>query len=315
MSIINQLIYSSVKQPENLNILSFFYDGRFDIELLQTNHNFYGVLDISMYPWPAYNNKDYPNLKLLSNINDVRNINFDLILFNSRQKHEQFFQLSKALHVNSLIIDHDYIPTSSFFIKKHLEQFKLPSVSTCDIVQKQFKNQTNIFYNIEQNIGEFDKDIDILIIGTFNESNFPWLGQLKQKFPNLRLVGHNPGIPFSESVETYKDYKNLFRRTKIFVNLPTQQNIPYELLWALQSKCAIITTYIPAYNDILNKDNSITITEIKEIETQINNLLYNPKKYQELIEHTTDISKYNNNFIQDWNSILRHHAGVYSEYR
>lgn len=315
MSIINQLIYSSVKQPEKLNILSFFYDGKFDVELLKTGHNFYGVLDSTMYPWPGYRNADYPNLKLLPNINDIRNINFDLILFNSRQKHEQFFPLTKSLHVNGLIVDHDYIPTSSFFIKKHLEQFKLPSISTSDTVKNQFKNNTNIFYNIDQNIGEFDKDIDILIVGKFNESHFQWLGQLKQKFPNLKLVGHNPTVPFSETVETYQDYKNLFRRTRIFVNLPMQQNLSHELLWALQSNCAIISTSIPVYSEILNKDNCINITDVKDIETQINNLLHNPKRLKEATEYTVDLSKFHNNFIEDWTNTFKQYAGVYSDNR
>ncbi len=314
MSIINQLVYNSKPQPEKLNILSLFYNGVFDISLLDTGHNFYGAIDTSAYPFPAIKQHQAPNLFVLQNINQARNIPLDLILFNSRERHEQFFQLCRSLHVPGLIVDHNHINTNNYFIKKHLEQFRIPCVSTSDSTKQQFGGD-NIFYHIEDYCGEFEKDIDILIVGSFPETVYPLLINIKNKFPTLKLVGNNPKLQFSEHVETYNDYRNLFKRSKLFVNLLNlvgQTNIPHELFWALKSKCPIISLETLSYTEILNKDNSIVISDIENLIPSIYTLSSNKKKYGELVNHTTDLNKFNNpNFIEDWDTIFKKYSGVY----
>jgi hypothetical protein len=318
MSLINQLYYSSIEKSGPLNIFSFFYDGKFDIELLRTGHNFYGLLEHSMYPWPGFKNRNFPNLHFLNNINDIKDVPLDLIIFNSRQKYEQFINtnhnISKGLHVPTLILDHDYIGANSFFIKKHLESIKSPSIATSAIIQKQLKCADLIEYHIDEKHGEHTKDIDILICGYFSEGDFGTLFALKQNFPTLKLISLNNKIPFAEMVETYEDYKNLFKRAHIFVNLSPQTNLNYDLIWALQNKCAIISTDIASHRDLLiHNTNSKIVSNLDGVIVEIKNLVNNAQEMKKLTSYSVDFSEFNT--IDKWKEVFHRYTGIYYDHK
>ena len=305
MSIISNLIRKSTKHEGPLNILSFFYDGRFDIELLKTGHHFYGVINTS-YPWPGFNNAPYKNLHILNNLNEINNIDCDLILFNNRNSQQQFFGMCRNLHVPGLIIDHDISIHNKFFLNQIKQQSPLDCVSTSEPVQNQFGHQININYGIEQKAGEYEKDIDILISGNFSEQDLFIIHTIKQRFPSLQVVGHNPSLPYGFTVDNYENYKDLFKRSKIFLNLALQGNISYEILWCLQYKTAIVTCQTEAYSSILkDQENCIIINGLDNIINSVQNLAHNRNLFNKITNHNTDLSKFNqNNFLQQWKNLL-----------
>jgi hypothetical protein len=306
MSIISNLIRKAVKKDGPLNILTFFYDGRFDIELLKTGHHFYGCLQHSAFPWPGFERAEYKNLHILNDIAEANNIGLDLVLFNSRMAHQQFFQFAKSLHLPSLIIDHDFNQHNSFILEQIKAQTSLPSISCLDEIKNQFNSQETIYYGIEKKIGEYEKDIDILMCGNFAEGDIFAVHNLKMRFPTLKLVGQNPTIPYSELVSTYEDYKNLFKRTKVFLNLLAQPNISYEILWALQYKAAIVSSDLPQYKGLLeNKVNALLVNKAEQVHTVIQNIVHDKKLYEKLTTHQTDLSKFDDeSFVNKWNNRL-----------
>lgn len=305
MSVISNLIRKSIKHSGPLNILTFFYDGRFDIEILKTGHNFYGLMNHS-YPWPGFYDANEHNLHLIQTVEETKNLDLDLILFNNRASNQQFFHLCRFLHLPAIIVDHDVSKHNTFFLDQIQQQFPVEAVSTSPVVQKQFKHSININYGIEQKRGEYEKDIDILISGNFADQDLFILNTIKQQFPTLKLVGHNPNVAYSEMVDTFEDYKNLFKRTKIFINLAIQGNLSYELLWCLQYKCIPITCQTPAYSQLLvDNENCILVNGLEQIISAVRNLSRNKEVFNKLVNHKTDLSQFNQEtFIKTWSDLL-----------
>ncbi len=258
-----------------------------------------------VYPIPGIKGIEYSNLRVINNLNQLHGLDLDMIIFNNREAHHQFFGLSKSLHLPCLVIDHDISQHNDFILNQIRAQTPFQSISCSSPVQKQYHSLENINYGIEQIYGEYDKDIDILICGTFSDQDLFIINTLKKQFPTLRVFGQNPKLSYSEVADTYEDYKNLFKRAKVFLNLSVQSNISYEMLLALNSKCAIITNNFPVYRDLLNKDNAIILDNIEQVIPAIQNLINNKQAYQKYTSYKVDLSGYNSiEFIEKWKTVL-----------
>lgn len=314
MSIISNLIRKSKQIDGPLNILSFFYDGKFDIELLGTGHHFYGLLDHSAYQWPGFQNAMYSNLHILESPNDIGSIDFDLILFNNRHVHHQFFGLCRQLHVPCLIVDHDMNNQNAFNRTKNKQFIRFPHVSTSQLVKSQYESDEVINYGIDVKNWEHDKEIDILCTISL-QHDIGFCNEIKKQFPSAIFIGHNPNVPYAGLVETYEDYKNLFKRTKLFVNLSPQLNLNHDLLFALNNKVPIITMDLPIYDGILTEDNSIKVNHPDEIFSKIKQLAFDKALYNKISNFTTDLSQFSKaEFLSKWNEVLVKHASrVYIE--
>lgn len=303
MSIIGNLVKKTKTSNRPLEILSFFYDGKFDIELLKTGHNFYGTLDFSAYAWPAYENKTFKNLKfIVPQEYGIRN--FDFLIINHRERQRQYLNLARQLHLPALIIDHDTSQLNTY----QLYETQLPfnSISTNGATQQLYNNKL-IDYGVEEFIGAYDKDIDILICGNFAQNDYGFIHHLKTAFPQLKVVGYNQ-LPYSETVSSYSEYKNLFKRTNIFINLTSQLNTNYELLWAMTYKCHIISNKVPAYNNIAGTENINFTENIDDVLKTIKNIIYNPQLKSKTIDYPLDFSKYSEvNFINSWKAELENY--------
>ncbi len=262
-------------------------------------------MNTTAYPVPCFQKAEYPNLRILENLSQINNLDLDLVIFNSREMHHPHFNLPRVLHVPALIIDHDINATNDFFLKQIKAQTPYPTVSTNEFVRKQFDCVKNINYGIEQKRGEYTKDIDILVCGNFPDTDIFFLNSLKQAFPGLKLIGHNPNAPYSESVETFEDYKGLFKRTNVFLNLALQKNIQYEILWALQNNCAIISHITPVYDGLLNKENCTAINTSDEVLSSLKNLANNKATFKKMTSYTTNLDAFNmDNFVSEWKELL-----------
>lgn len=314
MSIISNLIRKSKTIDGPLNILSFFYDGKFDIDLLETGHEFYGLLEHSSYQWPGYKSAMYPNLHILENPNEINITDFDLVIFNNRYAHAQFFGICRQLHIPGLIIDHDMNMQNAFNRIKNKQFTTLPHISTNDFIKKQYGAEESINYGIDPKNWEHEKDIDILCMVSL-QTDIALAHQLKKQFPSASFIGHNPNIPYAGLVENYEEYKDLFKRARVFVNLSNQVNLNYDILFALNNKIPIITLDLPIYKDILTDDNSIKVNDSEQLFSKIKQLSFDKTLYNKISNFTTDLNQFSKaDFVNRWKEVLVKHASrVYIE--
>lgn len=315
MSIISNLIRKTKKKTGPLNILTFFYDGKFDIELLQTGHEFYGYLQQSAYQWPGYKNAMYRNLHILQEDNEFNNIDFDLVLFNSRHAHHQFFPIAKQLHLPALIIDHDVNLQNAFMRSKNKQFTPFPHISTSEVVKAQYEAENYINYGIDKKNWAYEKDIDILCTVS-NQHDLSLVMEIKRQFPSSVFIGHNPNVPFAGLVETYEDYKNLFKRSRVFVNISPQLNLNYDILFALNNSVPIITQKNKVYDGLLEEGiNSIQVGSQEELISKIKELSFNKALYNKISNFSTNLDGFSqDNFLTRWNDVFTQNASrIYIE--
>lgn len=306
MSIISNLIRKSIRGERPLDILTLFYDGRFDIELLKTGHNFYGILDTSTYAWPGYSHIDYPNLTIMGSQHDLFTRDFDLMLLHSRDKHAQYSDWPHKLHIPAIQIDHDILQINPFHLHQSIATMPFTSVGCGEKVSKVYKSTFNIEYGLPNTDGDYEKDIEVLICGTFANQDAFFVNQLKKQFPQLVVCGRpNEFVPYAQECKTYQEYVDLFKRAKIFINLPSQGDVNYEILWALKYQCLIVTPPLPAYNMLEHNKNCLIAGNINEIPVHINNLVCNAPLRQNLLKFSTDLSRFNSDeFVESWNELF-----------
>ncbi len=315
MSVISNLVRKATNKEEKLNILSFFYDGKFDIELLKTGHHFYGILESSAYQWPGFMKAEYKNLHIFRDLNEVHHVDIDLVIFNSRHAHNQFFQICRQLHAPGLIIDHDQNNQNAFFREKNKQLTPFPHISTSKYVSSQYDCGLYISNGVEPKNWEMDKDIDILCTASLQHDH-NLINNIRQNFPTAVFIGHNPNLPFVGQVETYDNYKELFKRCRVFVNISPQMNINHEVLFALNNKVPIITPKMAIYNGLLqDKVNCLEVTSPDDIISKIKELSFDKALYNKISNFTTDLSDFSETvFIDRWKEELSKHASrVYIE--
>jgi hypothetical protein len=315
MSTISNLVRKATKQNGKLNILTFFYDGKFDVELLQTGHEFYGCLEHSAWQWPGYTNAQYKNLHVLRDISEINNVDVDLVIFNSRERQNQFFGICRQLHAPGLIIDHDTNHQNAFFRAKNKQFTPFPNISTSEHVQQQYGSDICINYRVVPKAWESQKDIDILCTVSL-QHDMGLINTIKQNFPSAVFIGHHPNLPYAAQVETFEDYKGLFRRARLFVNIAPQEDINHDILYALNNSVPIVTYERPVYKGLLEQNvNAIQVSSPEEIISKIKELSFDKSLYNKISNYKTNLTKFDQSiFLRRWREELGKHASrVYIE--
>jgi len=306
MNTISSILRRAIKNDKPANVLTFFYNGRFDIELAKTGHQFYGILNLSCYDWPAIKKIQADNLHYILP-EHVHDIDYDLILINHRtQNQDTIRQICTGLQVPTLMIDHDYNIENAYTIFTKRQSTPFTSISTLDVIAKQMGSNYTIPYGI-QKLEPKEKDIDVLVTGSFLKEDYHVLNNIAQKFKNCRIVGKNPGFEKSEHIDSYEEYLDLFARSKIYVNLATQFNIPHDLLWAYGSGCAVVTTTTVVTQEFLKHGvNCLTEGSFEGINGMIDTLLKDDKQRQSLVSNSSELlTQFDyNKFLQSWTDII-----------
>jgi len=247
MSIIKNLLYKKIKINRKPRALCFFFDGKFDSEFAQTlDIELFGNEDLSVYRWDK--NLKNKNITIIRK-EEIYQYPYDFIIFNSFSVFENhIMNLPKSLHIPSVVFQHEDLAMTNFHLKQKLAQARTELVITKDKL-----------YGIE-NKTDIKKDIDILVAGLFQPADYPLIDKIKKQIPNLLVIGNNPGLSYSVPISDYNSYKELFYRSKIFINLTTQKSVNYEVLWALSGGAKVIgfklnelkdiEKYISAFNNI-----------------------------------------------------------------
>jgi len=238
LGVINNIYNRSIKTDTPANVLVFPYNGHFDLSLLGTGHNFHFLRDASIYTWPGFNIDKASNLSVVGT-EDIDNLTLDVVMFNHRVLHKDHInQYSHTLHIPTIIVDHEPITHNNYMRNKLLESQKHTAVSCTEDIQKLHNNSHHIPYTMRSDPSFVPKDIDVLLSGSFRPEFTSVVKQILASHPMV-FVGHNPTLN-SAIVDTYEDYKALFHRCKVFIHMPTNNHISYELIWALQNNCWVL---------------------------------------------------------------------------
>ena len=96
------------------------------------------------------------------------------------------------------------------------------------------------------------------------QNDYRVLQSLHAAIPDMIVLGHNPGLDFSISPNSYEEYRQYFARCQTFINLPTQGSISHQLLWAMSNGASIVSLQVPILEELL-KDRGIFCRHPSEI--------------------------------------------------
>lgn len=273
MSTISNLINKKISfHNKEASCFSLIYDGRFDSELAKTGLKIYACKKYSQEQEHNINNQPYDFV--YNNINfidesEIADHNYDFILCNNIiTQFNQAHQLSQILHIPVLVVSHEKYHETHYHLQKRLQELNANIVFT----NKNDKYKDPIIYGTEK-LENVDKDIDIMLDGQFQSKDYHILKFLKQAIPNLTVVGNNKGLSCSYLPANYNEYRNMFARCKVYINLPTQHHINYQTLWAMSNGAYIVSLDGEAIKSLNAKDIQI-FKQPSEIPGIVNNLSY-----------------------------------------
>ena len=146
-----------------------------------------------------------------------------------------------------------------------------------------------------------EKDLDVLICGSFMKDEYHILEKIQQEI-SCTILGDNPGL----SKPVYdEEYINYFNRAKIYINLSTYWGVSPYLLQAMASGCAIISSVIPATQNLL-KDNALYIKNVEDVSQLVKELLNDEEKIKEMGDKVRETSKRfsPDKFIDKWSKLF-----------
>ena len=295
MSIIKNLIHKKLsltqKQP---TALCCFYDGKFDSQLAELGIKLIGCHNSSVYTWS-------PEIKssniTLINDNEINNYVYDFVICNDiiKQK-DRLINYTRGLHLPGIIINHEPLHETKYHLTKRLQEARVEMIST------EFNTIEGIRYGTEE-LPNIIKDIPILLEGNFQNQDHGLIQMLKTTFPDLVLLGTNPGLSYSVQPTSFTEYRQYFARCKIFINLPTQRNISHQLLWAMSNGALIISLKTPAIEEILNVNNGILCNNPNELKNTIQQCINKETNKNTEAKKINDILPLND-FNTKWQSII-----------
>jgi len=265
MSLIRSLVRKS-QDHEKANVLCFFYDGFFDLELAKTGHNFYGVYESSIYRWDYLFNLKPDNINLVSN-SEITSIDYDLILFSHRIKHQKYIKNHQVgLQLPSIVIDHEPYKENTYQLFNIANSPNIINVAINDGIYNKKLHKYRI-PAVEQTYQDYEKDIDIIISGYFNERTPDLVNRVLKKYPNSVLI--------EKAIGEYNNAEEIFQRAKIYLNVTSRNSVSTELLYAIKNNCNILISHKEATSSLI--DDFCVIKNYDDMFTKIDRLLNNEK--------------------------------------
>lgn len=287
---INSIINKSIKSDRKAKILTFYYDGIFDIMMAETGHEFYGVYDFSSYDWSHLKNIIPNNLHLVSP-EDLFKQDYDLIVVSNREKNLQnILNYQTMLQLPIIVIDQEPSTRNKFVSSLSIDKNAIP-IATYPKIATGYGHKNCIMPGFKSR-NKTVKDLDVCIIGNFIESDYPLLEKIKGKYKTI-LIGNNPGLN-SLILNNVEDLNSVLDNSRIYLNLGTKLNVDCLCFKALASHCNVITNNVIPMNEILSTINGCAISEVSKIVDNIDIVLNNLK----------EITYVQNDFIGQFNSVI-----------
>ena len=251
MSIIKNLINKKTWNNKEPTALCCFYDGRFDSQLAEIGIKLIGCKNHSLYDWSESSKSS--NITVITE-QEIPNYSYDFVICNDIiQQRDHLLRFTRGLHLPGIVVNHESFRETAYHLKQRLRE------ANAELISTEYQDPNGIPYGTEE-LSDVEKDIEVLIEGNFQPTDYPVIQSLKSAIPELTLVGHNPGLDFSIEPLSYKQYRKYFARAKTFINLPTQRNIGHQLLWAMSNGALVISLKTPVVEGILNDSNGVLCT-------------------------------------------------------
>ena len=314
MTAIRNCVRKSMKPDGPAKILSFFWDGNFDLHLTNTGHEFYGIPTTAALGWkPRVPEEDYhKNLTLLpaSFGSSKHALEFDFILCNERIKgYDLAKNFSHALHVPLVIVDHgaplkQFSATDTQVLKE--SRWAVGYVGCNEVAVKEWEDDILIEECVCHIEPAEERPINVLLAGKFIEHEHGIVNSIASGIENCLIKGENEGL--SEDFASWEETATDFSESKIFVHLSTNMTVPRTLKLAMEAGCAIITTRTTPIDALLKHDESaIFIKNADEIVPAVKGLLSHDSKRIELGEAAKKISRQRfgiDKFTASWSQFI-----------
>jgi len=289
MSSIGNII-QKVIQKRKYNILYLPYDGKIDMEIFKTNHNFFVDYRYCAYPPMQYTDLKYDNLYEINESNIFVN-QYDFMVCSHVQNHQQFASIANQLHLPVLFLHHEKYDSNPFFFAK--------------IKQQVPHEEAFISYPYQETKTE-EKDIPLLIIGNDNPTFYYIVNTLKAIVPNLICVGFN-NLDGNVKLSDFEQYKELISKSKIVLSLCPTSVFNYELFLSRLYKCALVCGVEDKNQKFLESNkNCYASNNAGDLIQGVKNLIYDKSTYERIANYKDDYTNVNTTktFIEDMNKIF-----------
>ena len=301
---INNIARSAISD-KSLNVLCFLYSDWFNTELCNAlpDHQFYAPINDANKPatWNFNLYKQPSNLTFIPNFqtsNVQCKVDFDIIICNDRSSQYQISkQLSDALHINIVIIEHladlEYIDITSM----------IPSL-------KQTKHDTNVFLEdgISDKLSITGDTIRYSIPNIFQKDKEKQIFLPCQHKHLVEVLQKESNIPIKcEEYSDIEEYYKALQNSTFYFNAEAETAIiQYEVLLAMSAGCVVLTVNSPIIAKIItNMENGIIVNNTEELKQIINQLSNADIKKISLNANKTIKDKFNpNEFKTKWENTL-----------
>jgi len=259
---VSNVLRAALDKREQLNVLCFFLDGRFEQELIDTGHNIYGCEESFLG-----DGKRAEGLKYIprSASKIDKDIVFDLIVYNHFETQAIKAQtIGNLYHVPVLGIQH-FLPSAQIHPKQEL-------VFMDEAIKEQFSVDGDVIHYGVKDSGEstVERETDVLIHGTFLQKDYGVLKHISEMQFTTEIYGNNPG--FSKDID-YDTLTDRLKRTKIFINLSTHAGVPYSALLAMMNGCAIVSNRNEITPSLFSEEFTVFCKNLSGFAPNINEML------------------------------------------
>ena len=279
---VHSILHKELIRPDTSNLLTLGFDGFVEDSISNTGHRIIMTNNGYLYPSAMSAKVDY----VPETINMIpKDIVFDAILYNSidHQK-DRADILSKLYHVPNIFISHS--------VETHKRLSKIKNIIfTHELVKGDYDRGEVIHLPIEvSNSDNRDRDIDVLIFGSFIRNDYGYLKSILDSGLNVEIYGNNPGLSEGISVKNLKDKMS---RSKVYLSLSNKNTnfIPTAILEAMGSGCCIVSNTNSLLSSFMTAESGRQIEAIDKLVTTLKQVVANEAEW-------TGCGSYNQEFIK-----------------
>ena len=314
---IKNIIRASTNNPNELSIITFMYDGLFDIMLANAfpNHIFYGIVPNII--WDNY--LKYidipPNLILFTELTTraLSTMTVDAVICHDKMKQFDIAkQLTSFLHVPLISIEHIDKPPQmrvedlKLINTQRVANFTI-SISNNVASSWGYKNSTIIPYGFSTYNNDLnEKQHKAIWIGKLHQGEYDFAKDLLKRSPiPVTLIGDNPEL---STMLSWTEIVKLYRESDICIHIAPQAFTSIPTMTAMENRCAIFALLNPSVNNILTDDvDGIICSTQDDMIAKLKTIGSNKVKINELGNNAKTTIRQNyplGTFVDKWTEVF-----------
>ena len=288
--LVRNIINKAIKKDRQPHALCFFYDGKFDRRLWQyDNIKFFGNIGGSKYPWKTelkhknlnFIPADFPTI--------AHGVELDFVICNDRlgPQYNVAKTYADMCHLPLVCIEHSLPPRSDTMFLQQMANRNETTLYTNEYVMKRWgiDNHPKHIFVPYYGYGaappkvrkDGDKSIDVLVYGNFSNEDLATIYNILKPIKNKVVLQH--------SQTNIEDIDNYFAKSKIYLNLAKNNEVPYSVHLAMWCRTAVISTSNELTNELIKPETGRVTSIISKLQTEILNLLDNDEQRQYLVNN------------------------------